>query len=61
MYQKSFMKDNELTPSQFNLRDWFTYLTSTQKEEEEDDDEELKAFILTRMIKANKPVGLSVN
>ena len=52
---------NYLTPSQFNLRDWFTYLTSTQKEEEQDDDEELKAFILTRTIKANKPVGLSVN
>ena len=36
------MNDNEwLTPSQFNLRDWFPYLTSTQKvEEEEHDDEE---------------------
>ena len=42
LYQKSFKKDNEwLTPSQFNLRDWLTYLTSTQKvEEEEHDDEE---------------------
>ena len=52
---------NYLTPSQFNLRDRFTYLTSTQKEEEQDDDEELNVFILTRMIKANKPLGLSVN
>ena len=40
---------NYLTPSQFNLRDLFTRLTSTQKVEEEDGDEELK------------PVGLSVN